>query len=289
MAHIAESSVPRGIYTIYMKQFSPFLRNLGTGNNNSFTVDLKQYRRMSHIAIAFINMTNETFHMSPTDFSSGFSAYGGSPIALQAVETKNINDQLSNLYQIYITFAGIKYPMNDYTLLTMADNFHANDLSRAWYDYLLACDSLRDRSGNLLDFKSWQVSPIFLWKTFQDIKTTNNVVNVTVNCRSNATNSYSGSNTNVFLCGFYDEYYKMEFDDQARCIYETLSMLHHLVLICKFIFFCYIIYYGYKHWLSTTEKSQNHIIWLPSTPICWNSSASWRYGIGESCGGSHFW
>jgi hypothetical protein len=178
---------------------------------------------MSHIAIAFINLTNETFHMSPTDFSSGFSAWGGSPSTLQTVEAKNINDQLSNLYQIYITFAGIKYPMNDYTLLTTGDNFHANDLSRAWYDYLLACDSLRDRSGNLLDFKSWQVSPIFLWKTFQDIKTTNNVVNVTVNCRSNATNSYSGSNTNVFLCGFYDEYYKMEFDDQARCISETLD------------------------------------------------------------------
>ena len=98
MAHIAESSVPRGIYTIYMKQFSPFLRNLGTGNNNSFTVDLKQYRRMSHIAIAFINLTNETFHMSPTDLSSVFTAYSGNPSTLQAVETNNINDQLSNLY-----------------------------------------------------------------------------------------------------------------------------------------------------------------------------------------------
>ena len=99
-----------------MKQFSPFLRNLGTGNNNSFTVDLRQYRRMSYIAVTMINLVNEPFHISPTDLSSGFSAYNNaSPPALQAVETKNINDQLSNLYQIYITFAGVKYPMNDYT------------------------------------------------------------------------------------------------------------------------------------------------------------------------------
>ena len=70
MAHLAEESIPRSL-TVYMKQFSPFVRPLLAANNNSFTVDLKDYRRMSHIAICFINKSNESFHQSPCDFTSG--------------------------------------------------------------------------------------------------------------------------------------------------------------------------------------------------------------------------
>ena len=42
MAHLAEESIPRSM-TVYMKQFSPFVRPLLAGNNNSFTVDIKDW------------------------------------------------------------------------------------------------------------------------------------------------------------------------------------------------------------------------------------------------------
>ena len=222
MAHIYPDSIPRS-YTMYMKQFSPFVRQLQNGNNNSFTIDLKQWRRISHIAIAFINKSNEAFHYSPCDFSSGFTAYNNAnPPVLQNVETYNTTNQIANLYQVYITFAGVKYPMNDYTLLMTNNNGLSNDLSRAWYDYLVASDSLRDRAGNLLDFKSWQVTPIFLWKTFQDIKTTNNTINVTINVRQIQNPNYN-SNANVLVCGLYDEYYNLVFDDKYRVTDEKLD------------------------------------------------------------------
>ena len=104
MAHLAEESIPRSM-TVYMKQFSPFVRPLLAGNNNSFTVDLKDYRRMSHIAICFVNKSNESFHQSPCDFTSGFSSLDNTG-TLTTTETYSYKNQISNLYQLYINFGG---------------------------------------------------------------------------------------------------------------------------------------------------------------------------------------
>ena len=122
--------------------------------------------------------------------------------------------------------------MNDYTLLTTT-NGTSTDMARAraWYEMIVASDSLRDRSGSLMDFKTWQTNPIFLWKTFQDMKTTNNTINVTINCRSVIPTSTPGvttapnytSNINAFIFGLYDEYYSLTFDDQYRVLTETLD------------------------------------------------------------------
>ena len=227
VAHLEKESIPRSI-TIYMKQFSPFIRPLLTGNNNSFTVDLKQYRRMSHIAICFINKSNEAFHMSPCDFSAGFTAVNNVG-ALQNTESYVTTNQINNLFQVWINFGGVKYPMNDYTLMTTTYG-QSGDMARCWYEYIVNSDSLRDRAGSMVDFKTFQVSPIFLFKTFQDLETSTNTINVTINCRSAIPNadgtttvpSYT-SNINAFICGLYDEFYKLDFDEQYRVVSERLD------------------------------------------------------------------
>ena len=227
VAHLDKMNIPRSV-TIYMKQFSPFVRPLLTGNNNSFTVDLKQYRRMSHIAICFVNKSNEAFHQSPCDFSGGFTSLNNAG-ALQTTESYINTNQINNLYQVYISFGGNKYPMNDYTLLTTTYGVSTN-LARAWYEMIVGSDSLRDRSGSLIDFKTWQASPIFLFKTFQSMETTNNTINVSINCRSvipnaNGTTSQPSytSNINAFILGLYDEVYSLVFDDQYRVVTESLD------------------------------------------------------------------
>ena len=227
MADLAEESIPRSL-TVYMKQFSPFVRPLLAANNNSFTVDLKDYRRMSHIAICFINKSNESFHQSPCDFTSGFTSLDNNN-ALTSAETYQFKNQISNLYQLYIIFGGTKYPMSEATLLT-TNYLDTGDMARSWYETLVASDSLRDRDGSLIDFKTFLASPIFLWKTFQGLKQTTNNINVTINCSSqiptdfNATTAPAyNSNINAFCLGLYDEMYKLQFDDQYRCISEDLD------------------------------------------------------------------
>ena len=184
---------------------------------------------MSHIAICFVKKSNEAIHQSPCDFSSGFTSLNNAGI-LQNTETCLSTNQISNLFQVYLYFGGTKYPMNDYTLLTTSYGM-STDMARAWYEMIVASDSLRDRSGSLIDFKTWQSNPIFLWKTFQDMKTTSNTINVAINCRSVIPTATPGVTTapnytlniNAFIFGLYDEYNKVELDDQYRCISETLD------------------------------------------------------------------
>ena len=42
------------------------------------------------------------------------------------------------------------YPMSNYNLLS--NNSSSNDLMRVYMDFLVSCDSFRNRNGQLLDF-----------------------------------------------------------------------------------------------------------------------------------------
>jgi hypothetical protein len=222
VAHLEKESIPRSL-KLYMKQFSPFVRLLLTGNNNSFTVDFKQYRRISHIAICLINKSNETLQQSPCDFSGGFTS------GTNNTETYISNNQVNNLYDVSINFGGTNYPMNKYTLMSTQYG-SSSDMARAWYDMIVASDNLRDRAGSAVDFKTFLVSPIFLFKTFQDLKTATNTINVTINCRSSIPTSATAtsspnytSNVNAFVLGLYDEVYSLTFEDEYRAITEDIG------------------------------------------------------------------
>ena len=215
VAHIEKEAIPKSI-KIYMKQFTSTIKPLLTGNNNSFTVDLQQGKRISHIALCFINKSNELFHASSCDFTGGFT----SPTPATSETYINTN-QINNLYQVYINFAGAKYPAYE-SVLCSSDGKSTVDLARAWYDTLLASDQLRDRCGSTIDFKTFLASPIFIWKTRQDIKWQSNTLNVTVNCKSATGLSYS-SNINCFIMGLYDECYSLTFDNEYRVLTENLQ------------------------------------------------------------------
>ena len=138
---------------------------------------------------------------------------------LTSTETYQFKNQISNLYQLYIIFGGTKYPMSEATLLT-TNYLDTGDMARSWYETLVASDSLRDRDGSLLDFKTFLASPMFLWKTFQGLKQTTNNINVTgINT---LTAPACNSNINAFVLGLYDEMYKLQFDDH-RMISEDLE------------------------------------------------------------------
>ena len=106
-AHVL--SIPRNIkHTYHLKQFSTYWSSLANpGNNNNFSFSFKENRRISHIAIAFVNTSGSgtTFgKYSPTDFSSGFSITGDT-------ETKNTTDALSNISKLVVNFCGNIYPI----------------------------------------------------------------------------------------------------------------------------------------------------------------------------------
>ena len=105
----------------------------------------------------------------------------------------------------------------------------SGDMARCWYEMIVASDSLRDRSGAMVDFKTFQVSRILLWKAFQDLETSTNTINVTINCRSvipasttTTTATSYNSNINAFILGLYNEMYSLVFDEQYRCVSEKL-------------------------------------------------------------------
>ena len=110
--------------------------------------------------------------------------------------------------------------MSESTLLT-TNYLSTGDMAKSWYETLVASDSLRDRDGFILDFKTFLASPIMLWKTFQGIKQTTNTINITINCRSQIPTDFATftapaytSNINAFVLGLYDEFYKCIFDDK---------------------------------------------------------------------------
>jgi hypothetical protein len=163
-------------------------------------------RRITHIAVAFITGVAggaPGFHYSPTDFSSGFSTAANAPI-----ETLNTNDAQTNLTQVSVTYGGITYPQSTYSLIT---NNNSNfDLQKAFSDYTIFTDSIRDRSGSLLSFSKWQANQIYVFKTRQGLNAQNSNCYVTVNC------STVPVNCNIFVLGLYDEWITITYDEFSR-------------------------------------------------------------------------
>ena len=131
----------------------------------------------------------ESLKCSPTDFSSGFYTSNtiGNDAYTVATEvmnnavvntSTNSNNPITGLNLIRIQYASSVYPQPDYNLnftnfnpnvglTSVGSSNTSNDLFRAFYDFLVNSDSLRDRAGSLLNFEGWQIAPIFIFKTHQ--------------------------------------------------------------------------------------------------------------------------
>ena len=182
---------------------------MSTGTSNNFTFSFKEGRRISHIAIAFVNNTGTTFKYTPTDFSSGFT------IGTTA-ETQNTTDGESNLSKLSVLYGGNMYPMSPYNLRNDQPApgviSTTNDMMKAYMEYVINTDSLRDRNGALLDYSSWQIQQVYVFKTRQSIENVSN--SCSINCEVKASNA--GQTTNIFVLGLYDEFLTIGLDHNAQ-------------------------------------------------------------------------
>ena len=147
---------------IYIKQFSTNIHTVTNGTSDEFNVSFTKNRRITHIGIAFLQPAG-LIKTSPSDFSAGYKivAAGGNPTVAEAYNTGTANP-LESLSCLRILCAGSTYPTPDYNLqfnnYNVNSNFESsnnqsNDLFRAYYDFIVNSDSLRDRAGALLNLK----------------------------------------------------------------------------------------------------------------------------------------
>jgi len=209
-AHVTSSYVPRSIsQTIFLKQFYPFITQL-PNSSNTITAPMEPTRRVTHIAVCFIAGTPaNNFHYSPTDFSSGFTSLIGPFAQGAATELKNTGDMQSQIQQVSVTYGGITYPQAVYNLTN--NNSNTNDLFKAFSDYTIFSDSIRDRSGSLLDYNKWQVQQIYIFKMRQGLNNANGNCYITINGTGAPT-----VNTSFMVLGLYDEYLTITYDNFAR-------------------------------------------------------------------------
>ena len=135
---------------------------------------------------------------------------------------------------IRILYAGSTYPTPDYNLqfnnYNVNSNFESytqyqsNDLYRAFYDFLTNSDGLRDRSGTLHNFETWQLAPIFIWKTHQAPNNDDNSCLVsTFFSNTNSTGGVTGaSNAHLLIMGFYDDVLKIKYNEYGK--YDGLTI-----------------------------------------------------------------
>ena len=96
---------------------------------------------------------------------------------------------------------------------------------RAYYDFIVNSDSLRDRAGALLNFESWQIQPIFIFKTHQPPNNDSN--DCMVSAFFNNQNSTGAENPGVVNCkilinGFYDDVLKIKYNEYGK--YDGLTI-----------------------------------------------------------------
>ena len=88
---------------------------------------------------------------------------------------------------------------------------NSNDQQKAFTDYTVFIDAIRDRAGSLLSFSQWQANQIYVFKLKQNMNTTTGDCYVTVNTTANV-----ASPTNAFIMGLYDEYLTLTYDEYSR-------------------------------------------------------------------------
>ena len=125
---------------------------------------------------------------------------------------------------VSITIGGVTYPQAVYNLTSNVANANpfdvtpgsaftmsnTNDQGKAYSDYTVFTDSIRDRNGSLLSVSEWQANQIYVFKLKQNLNTTTGDCYVTVNTTANV------AATNVFIMGLYDEYLTLKYDEYSR-------------------------------------------------------------------------
>ena len=86
-----------------------------------------------------------------------------------------------------------------------------NDLYKAYTDYTIFSDGLRDRQGTLMNYSEWTQQQLYVFKTRQSLNNTSGNCYVTINCSTSVTIP-----TSVLILGLYDEYLTLSFDELAR-------------------------------------------------------------------------
>ena len=114
-----------------------------------------------------------------------------------------------------IEYAGTVYPFQPYEL--DFDFTGAIDTSkqskgtfRCLYDYYNFSDGFRDRSGAMLSADQYIVSPIILFKTFQNPNNDDNTCICSLDLRSAVTNC------SVLVMAMYDENIKLSYDQFGK-------------------------------------------------------------------------
>ena len=209
--HLTNVNVPRSLTcTYYMKKFSVFTSQILNSGGN-IVGNLKSGNRMTHIAIGFFINPNNTFKSSPTDLSCGFSSFD-SGTGATFIESKNSTDAISLIKKISINFGGFTYPQESLTLNTDS-SMNNNQLLKAYYDTIVACDGLRSQSGFLMSASQWIVNQLYVFK----LKTTKNNTSGNISIECDLTSSIpSTMNCNLICVGLYDEYLTLKFDEYAR-------------------------------------------------------------------------
>ena len=127
-------------------------------------------------------------------------------------ETNITTDGMSLINNVSITIGGVTYTQAVYNLssnvstltpfvVTAPLTSNTNDQGKAYGDYTVFTDSIRDRNGSPLSFSEWQANQIYVFKLKQNLNTTTGDCYVTINTNNDVTSS-----TNLFIMGLYDEY-----------------------------------------------------------------------------------
>ena len=208
-------SIPR---QIYIKQYSSTLHTI-TGTHDEWNVDFKKMRRLTHIALAFVQKKG-TMKSAPTDLSSGFyigATNGGTDTPNAAAVTEAITQSGSPIMQLQnlrIEYAGAVYPYQpyEYNFDFKTTGVSSKGTYRSFYDFCNFSDGLRDRNGILLDASQYMVSPIVLFKTFQAPNNDDNTCLIVADFKTNITNC------NILAMGFYDEVCRLNFDQYGKYV-----------------------------------------------------------------------
>jgi hypothetical protein len=211
-------SIPK---EIYVKNYSSTLHAITSGTHDEFNVDFKKNRRITHIACAFVQKKG-SIKCCPTDFSSGFyigaDSGAGVDTANAAATTEAIVYSASPIVQlqnIRIEYAGSVYPFQPYDYnfdyRGVIDTTKASKGTfRSITDFYNFSDALRDRAGHLMSAENCLVSPIILFKTFQNPDNDGNTCICSVDFKNSVSNCY------LLVMAFYDEVCKLSFDQYAK-------------------------------------------------------------------------
>ena len=193
------------IKEIYVKQYTSTLHALTSGTHDEFNIDFKKNRRVTHMAMAFVQKKSQ-LKTTQTDFSSGFyigaAGAGGVDVPAPTATTEAIvysNSPIAQLSNVRIEYAGTVYPFQpyaynfDYTTYNTNSPFLSNSTYRAYYDFCNFSDGLRDRNGVLLNSSQYMIAPIILFKTYQNPNNDHNTCLVSIDFK----NSVSGANVIV--------------------------------------------------------------------------------------------